>query len=456
MRNLHSVRSLGVAVLSLLGASSLGAQITLEARGTGWANSLTASPVDTMRFRWKWNGAPAATAASWQITFTQPGSVAFPPVVKSSRTALPSAEGQYVSFRIPPDSVPSNAPSTFYVRIRSLNRVSAWLPVTVEGAGAPAVGPSSPPGRGNPSGTPGRSGGNNPVRAGAGTSDAAGVAGALGKPTKKDDKPFVIPGGAALETPLWVRLSEINCQDNHAEDGDDSDEIYAIVATVRVNSNDPFNSMVSASATKTYTLTKCNHAKKSPYAAYPDLKVWGPKDGAPMAIRGPTSEMPNEAIIYAVLMERDEGQKMAIVLEAMRQSIRQALTKNTGQPAGFRVAEAMRSVLPRIENAALGDDWVGLGLVNPKFTAEELASARSGKVVVKRERNCNTGYGTASKRGCYIVEFQIGREGVTAHGPAIAICKKGLKEWYGFSRAAACVGEGGVHQWLPAAGDFKF
>jgi hypothetical protein len=254
----------------------------------------------------------------------------------------------------------------------------------------------------------------------------------------KPDQPKVAELVVAdlTEVPLWIRLTQMRCKDPHPEDDDDTDEVYAVVATVRAKAGDLQNSAISVWRTPVKTVTLCGHANQFPRVIlpFPSIPAWGPNDGALSPLRKPTEprEESDVAIIVG-LFERDGGVHPDIKLNLLLAKIRKELR----YPLNFSMAMTMHSVYDSQVQGA--DDWVGHGPETLKITQEDLHLARMG-ALVRKEVDIGTSGGG---KGHYSVEFQIGKEGVDRQGPLIATCKDGTK-WYAFTKLNPCVGHAGV------------
>ena len=132
------MRSTLLVALSLAAAPAVRAQVTLEVQqSTTWTTELTIPEVQTMSFRWRWDGKPLASA-SWQLTIIPLGTVptATSTVAKQKNVPVP-AKGAYAPFQILPADLPAGVTSNFYVRVQAttqggMERVeSAWVRVFI-------------------------------------------------------------------------------------------------------------------------------------------------------------------------------------------------------------------------------------------------------------------------------------------------------------------------------------
>jgi hypothetical protein len=387
------VRALFTALIAVLTpvTSSL-AQVSIEVKqGDTWTDHLSLSTLQNMGFRWKYEGA-ALTNAAWQITYTAP-SASTSPVVKSVSIGVPAAPGTYSAFVIPATMIPADAPSTFYVRVRSTNGFSPWLPVSVS----------------------------QQARSTDGTSPLAGaLAGAL-EPARQAPTPIpVLPPGITLPpsepapnpiyAPLWIKLTKILCE-RQTGDGSPNDEFYAVLTTVWVNRKDMSQSKVSTRFTNVYKYFNPGDMR------VPNLGVWGmggDNDYDPIL-------NPNDVIILVAAMESDGDRNLFIVSTAINSMVLIAL--NSSSPTAThaslddKLADAMRkgmsgltddNGLPnnvdRTTGIATGDDIIGV--VQPiVLSFDELHSAQNGGIVKKSLK--------FESDGKYELRFQMSRVGTS-------------------------------------------
>jgi hypothetical protein len=278
---------------------------------------------------------------------------------------------------------------------------------------------------------------------------------------KKD--PFVIPGGGAKtgtltlvdleQVPLWIRMTQMQCLLRQTEDDDDTDEVYAVVATVRPKSSNLGQSAVSASATKVYTVKRCEKPDAYPRVMFPNIPAWGPEGGAPLSIKvAEGHDNDRDAVIVVAFMERDsDGPPIPLLLELLRGKIRAELS----YPVSSSVASSMRKVLDPGFAVTKGDDLISLDVLD--ISQDELRRAQMGEVVrleyIAGRKTTGIGAGKTNElnSGAWIVEFQVGKEGVAIQGIELATCKDGTK-WYGWSLIGVCGDRGGIadthlHNW---------
>lgn len=387
------VRTFFIALIAVLtSAASLHAQISIEVKaGDMWTDHLSLSTLQNMGFRWKYEGT-ALTNAAWQITYTAP-SASTSPVVKSVSIGVPAAPGTYSAFVIPATMVPEDAPSTFYVRVRTTNGFSSWVPVSV-GQQARSTGTTS--------------------------SLAGALAGAL-DPARQAPTPTPVPPPGItlpppeptpipLYAPLWIKLTKILCERQTA-DGSPNDEMYAVVTTVWVNRKDMSQSKVSTRFTNVYEYFNPGDMR------VPNLGVWGmggDNDADPIL-------SPNDVIILVAAMESDGDRNLFIVSTAINSMILIAL--NSSSPTAThaslddKLAAAMRNGMKgltddngvptnfdRATGIATGDDIIGV--VQPiVLSFDELHSAQNGAVVKKSLK--------FESDGKYELRFQMSRAGTS-------------------------------------------
>ena len=375
----------GLAGMLWLSAMPLQAQFTLEVLdGTGWGSHLSLTTLVPMNFRWKWEGRSSPGTVSWQITFTSPASVSYPTIVKQGTVTLPAVRQEYATFQISPSEVPGGAPSRFYVRLRGLSTNSSWIEVfvgqrvtsTLSSPSGPVLGPLPPP------------------------------------PPPPPPPPFTIPGGAGsiLETPLWIKMTRIFC-DITTDDGNPSDEVYAIAVAVDLNRQQPSQSKVLAYATSVY-----DDMDAGDYRA-PNLSVWGTPDGLAFPIRDP-----HDAIVLILLVESD-GHVTPLIAAAMAQGAVMNRLKAipAGADYGALVADLSEYIQRGVHSVIIyggvsgagnweADDFVGSPTHLP-VSEGELSAARAGTIVKK---TMTVAYPAGSGiRGRYSLRFQLGKAGLS-------------------------------------------
>src|SRR5687767_6168784 len=229
-RLLRTAVSAGFATAIISSASA--AQFVFEVRqGTTWGNKLVVPENTPITFRWKWDGRTDLTSASWQMTYFVPTLRDEPAIVQSAAVPISTSRiSEYSAFQISPDAVPSNAPSTFYVRVRSGQLYSSWIPVTV----------TSP----TPTG------------------------------------PLLVASVPNPDPPLWVKLTKIICL-SVSNDGSASDEVYAVVGSVALNKERPWASTIWAEITPLYKDMDPGDPRVM------NTTMWGPPSGAPTMLRKP-------------------------------------------------------------------------------------------------------------------------------------------------------------------------
>lgn len=383
--------AMSIFAVGMLPASALPAQITLEAQqGTAWSNSLTVTQLETLHFRWKWAGT-AAAAPSWQITFTAPASVTFPQVIKSVPVSAPAAAGVYAGFDIAPDALPAGTPSTFYVRIRSTGGASQWLTVVVtQTSGARSAGTGDRLDAALQS---------DPTRATTGTS----IPRLPTAPPSAPAEPFVIPGGGGgSDLPIWGRLSTIVCEFKSrasADDDDESDEVYAIVASIALDRKNLAASPIFVTSTSVYDGITSQSFRT------PRISVWGPPAGSAVAMG-----YPDEVVLIAAAMERDTDRPLWIVRKGIEALLLKELSTIPTSYTPDQMAKALWSAMNSAVYSFLvkddGDDRIDLPKLVP-VTGQDFKDMAAGTVVKKTVRFQST------DGGWYDLHLQFGKSGVS-------------------------------------------
>lgn len=334
------------------------AQFVLEVKsGTTWDDKLVLSNPATMSFRWKWDGRTELGGAVWQMTYTAPGT-ANPAIVKSVGVPAPTGRlSEYATFQILADAVPSNAPPTFYIRMRSGENYSSWIPVTITGT-TRAVTTVAPP-------------------------------------------PAPIPAVQVADMPIWVKLTKIICK-AVSDDGSASDEVYAVLGSVALNREKPWTSKVWTDATRLYPDINPGDLRAT------DQVLWGPPTGDPVVLKNP-----NDAIMLFALMEQDVGVPYLARAASLGQlsSTVEKFNPDWSYAQMRQAAENafLNGVIAASSGSGTGsrDDRINVGSVSFMLTQAEIDEARAGKIV-KKELLVGSG-----GHGVYVVRFQVGRLGMS-------------------------------------------
>lgn len=348
-RLLRIAVSAGFATAIISSASA--AQFVFEARqGTTWGQKLVVPENTAMSFRWKWDGRTDLTSASWQMTYSIPATRDEPTIVKSAAVSVSTSRlSEYSAFQISPDAVPSNAPSTFYVRVRSGQLHSSWIPVTVT----------------------------SPTPAG----------------------PLTVVTVPSTDPALWVKLTKIICKAQSA-DGSASDEVYALFGSVGINHEKPWTSTFLSQATQIYQGMNANDFRSV------NSGLWGPPAGDPVVFR-----KPGDVILHYWLVEHDAGSPELAKAMGLGGLSKMVGTFNTDWSYARMVQNAGAAYSNAAQQAFLGtgstarDDEIGTGVL--VFTQAEIDAARSG-TVQKKEVLVGSG-----DRGVYLLRFQMGRAGTS-------------------------------------------
>jgi hypothetical protein len=365
------------------------AQVTLQVDQSGtWGDHLTLSTLQTVGLRWKYEGAEITNAA-WQLSYTTtPSSTS--PIVKTVSIGVPTGPGVYLPFSIPGSMLPDDMPSTFYLRVRTLNGTSSWVKVFVgERASVTSTGSTL-------------AGMLEPKRAS--TSTSPNPSAGLHLPTP-GNSPLATAGAAnLLFTPLWIKLTKITCEET-TSDGSPSDEVYAIVTTVVRDKLDPARSRSSTRFTNVYENFDAGDSR------VPNLGVWGTGgDNDPQ----PLTDWDDVFIIIS-LMERDTGKSMGAAALVVNAQMLKIIHDN---PTASRATLAEKMMFkyypyPLMTGGEsfliVGDDGIGHHAML-ELTAAELDAARRGTVIEKsfkfRESDVIPG-----ANGKYEVRVKIGKEG---------------------------------------------
>jgi hypothetical protein len=290
--------------------------------------------------------------------------------------------------------VPADHPTTFYVRVRTTNGYSPWLPVTTA------------------------------QRATSTSNTRTDLAGALNDPVRapaptSPPSPFIIPGGGSQPVattagvtnekniPLWVKLTKIVCE-RETDDGylNYADEVYAVIATVAVNRNNMAESIVNTIYTNIYEDFDKDEVRSM------NLNVWGPTGEARAIFDA------NDVIIFVAAIENDGDYNRSMAALTITSILKAKLSKmssttsradliNTLKPMMLDVLDKWFSMdlgapLPGLET---GEDLIGHDIKVLGLTATDVDAARSGNVVKKPLDFESSGY--------YELRFQLGKEGVS-------------------------------------------
>ena len=342
-------------LLSALTAITADAQLLLQARqGNTWVGRLNLSRLVTMDFRVKAEGqAEVGTDAFWEIVHGLPAGRENPEIRATRRFKLASTVSDFVRFRIAPEQLQDHVPSKFYVRVRSGRSVSSWLPVTVEvPRRAAATLPAPPP------------------------PDPLEVAKAIG-----------------AEPPLWIKLTKIICKAT-SNDGNASDEVYAVLGSIALNKEKPWTSPVYTAVTKVYEDMDAEDFRSV------DATLWGPPSGNPVVIR-----KPGDVILLFQLMEWDSGRPALAGPLTLASLMKEVSNFNPGKSYSTMAYDAMLAFSTGAFSAgAKSDDQIGTAQ-QLKLTQNEIDQARGGTVVKKELIVGREG------DGIYVLRFQMGRVG---------------------------------------------
>ena len=348
-----SMLVINAGFLSALTAITADAQLLLQARqGNTWVGRLNLPELVTMDFRVKREG-QADVDAYWEIAHALPAGRRNPEVRATRRFRLASTLTDFVRFRITPDEVSENLPSKFYVRVRSARSVSAWLPVTIEGPRrATATLPAAPPA-----------------------------------------PPLQTAGVPNPDPPLWIKLTKIICKTT-SNDGNASDEVYAVLGSIALNHEKPWTSPVRTYVTSVYEDMDAEDFRSV------DATLWGPPSGSPVVIR-----KPHDAILVVQLMEWDSGRPSLAGPLSLGTVTKAVKNFNPGKSYSTMAFEAKVALSDAAMSAgAKSDDQVGAAK-EIELTQNDINDARSGKIVKKEVLVGFDG------DGFYLLRFQMGRVG---------------------------------------------
>jgi hypothetical protein len=281
----------GAALAILAGPSPVAGQFAFQAKqGTTWGDNLVLSQLAPMTFRWRWDGRGNLHAALWQMTFQDPSSRPAPAIVQSGGVRVPQATrlSDYATFQIPANAVPAGAPGTFYVRMLSGTRYSAWIPVTITGQRRASTSIALPP----------------------------------VMPSGVTSPPLMTAGVPNPNPPLWMKLTKLICNVESA-DGSASDEVYAIVASVAIDWSRPWASTVHVAHSKIMEDVDDGDIRVL------NLPVWGPPDGSATPL-----SKPHDAVILVALMEQDRGSPFLTATLTKARLLQVAGTLNPEQSYG--------------------------------------------------------------------------------------------------------------------------
>jgi hypothetical protein len=404
MRGTPSTPRLLLCVVALLIPAGASGQVTLEVQQSGgWATTLTVSQPQILNFRWQYSSGPPIASAYWQLAYSSDGSP-----VKQAVITPPSKPGEVASFSVAPTDVPSNAPPTYYVRVRSARGSSAWIPIQrLQRAGVATTTSTST---------------TSPISQLQPEQTRTGTTTETTRPRLEPQQPttstFTIPGGgggtlaqpmtvlSAADTPLWARLTKIICE-VETNDATPSDEVYAIVGIVALNRTNLSNSLVGVRATPIYEDFDTGDSR------VPNLDLWGPAS-APLPIKDT-----RDSYILVALMEHDDAFSMPFALQMVKAKLLTAVSALSPNLGYADIERKLNFAFQAAVSAGVGADWQGdltssddwIDGQTLVFTPEELAAAQSGTVVKKPF--VFAGEPGRGSVGRYRLHVQVGRTGTS-------------------------------------------
>lgn len=365
--------------------------IVLEAKqGESWTDRLLIPDIQTLSFRWKWNGREPATSASWQMTFTSPDASPNPSAIAGVGALVPLPSGgrlgEYGLFQVAASTIPSNAPRTFYIRLRSSGEYSSWIPIIVsDRAGSTTVRQTS--------------------------DEYTRATSTVSTPTTGSGS-FTIPGGGQ-QTPLFnmpdpympisIRLTGIEClvtasavyslfgataQSLSSLPRLDVDKVYAVIAAIDVDRKSPAASRTYVQITDVLPLTRGSTGNL-------DVAAWGPPDGAPLGI--PNGQF---AIVAVVLLHRFNGPNLAIATTMIEAGIKKELSMLSATSSTDEIVKAARSIANSIIVKTLepGDRRVSASMESNflYINDDDLRLVRDGHILL-RPMDVGSAYGGTFK-----------------------------------------------------------
>jgi hypothetical protein len=224
----------------------------------------------------------------------------------------------------------------------------------------------------------------------------------------QSSQPFIIPGGgASTQTPLWIALTKIVCE-QETDDGSDSDEVYVMVTTVALNRANMQASQVSVRFTSVYEDFDAGDVR------VPNMEIWGSENS------GKPIPDPRDVIIFVAGLERDGNGSREMTASMIKGLFQGKLGTLSGTLSHKQISDILYKIMWQTMESVLGaavikgylsggDDFLGMPAELPLSTSN-LQLARQG-TVVKLPMDV---WLPSNIKGRYQLRFQLGRQGETS------------------------------------------